>query len=219
MMNRALCLIALGILASTGVRGAEAWVRLVVVGGFGQERTSCEVESFRNLDEPLVDGGYRDYKSLFRGLEARGIPYARYEASVRCGERYKGSRDVQIDVPDDFEVIATSERLFRTHDRKPDLRISLRLQRRPNETWWVRMVGMYVASDLSARFAVTSAPTILEATVFDPQPGRYMVFVYSDLGFSCSRRIDVYDAPRHWKFDPVGCLFEVDEKAKLVTEP
>lgn len=208
-------LVALWLLGSIPLEAAEATVRLFVIGGFGQPRSGCEVENFRNLDEPLPDGGYREYRRLFRGLEASRVPYAQYEVSVRCKDGFRGGKDVQIDRPDDFEIIATSERLLRMHDRKPDLKISLRSHIKPDEVWWIRLAGMYVSSDLSAQFAAAT----LEATVFDPQPGRYIVMVNSSNGFSCSRRIDIYDAPRQWSFDPAGCSFGLDQQAKPVPEP
>jgi hypothetical protein len=211
-VSRLGCLLALTVVVGSG---SEAHVRLLVIGGFGQERPGCEVASFRNMDEPLGDGGYRDYRRLFQGLEARQVPYARYEVSVRCADQGRGTKDVQVDLPDDFEVVSTSERMFRTHDLKPSLKVLLRARPKANEVWWIRLIGIYGGSDLSARFS----PTTLETTVFDPQPGRYLVFINSSKGFSCFKRIDVFDAPKQWSVDPSGCSFELDGQAKLVLTP
>jgi hypothetical protein len=200
---------------TTPLLAKHASVRLVVVSGFGQPRADCAVELLRNLDEPLPDGGFKEYTNSFSGLRGHSIPYSRYEVWVRCPDGSQGRKEVQVDQPDDLEIIATSERLLRTHDRKPALKIHLHTRINSGELWWVRLIGLYVPSDLTARFHASTG----DATFFDPQPGRYIVTVQSTGGFFCTRRIDIFDAPKLWTFDPEHCFFKLDKQANLVPDP
>jgi hypothetical protein len=69
--------------AWTGLPGSGflATVRLFVVGGFGQPRSGCRVDSLWTLDEPRDLEKNRELKTLFTGLEARRVPYVRIPAN------------------------------------------------------------------------------------------------------------------------------------------
>jgi len=201
-------------LAPMTLRAGDATVHLLVVGAYGQVRTGCKVESFRNLDRPIKGGGFEDYREFFIGLEGKGIPYARYEVSVRCPNSLTGGNEIQVDLPLDFNVISTRERVLWMHDAKPALDITLTRAPKAGEVWWVRLVGVYGGSDLMAQFS----PTAGVARVYDPQPGRYVAFVHSSAGFSCLKQLDIFDAPKRWSFAPEGCSFELDDRAKVVPD-
>ena len=190
----------------------ESIVRLHVIGAFGKARSECHVVSFRNLDELLPDGGYRDFVSRFNRLEGVGIPYGRYEAFVKCAHGVQGIRELQVSLPRSFGIIATNERKFRQHDIKPDLRIETAGKLPVNEVWWIRILGMFDTSDLTVDFS----PNTGVAVLYDPKPGRYILMVHSDKGYYCSKLIDVLDAPRRWLFDTQACSFQFDDKAILV---
>lgn len=199
-------------MAALPLLGQVASVQLAVIGGFGQPRRACHVESFRNLDEPLPDGGFREYKASFRNLKAARIPYARYEAAVNCSDGSGGHKEVQVDLPRDFDVIATSERRSRIHDKKPDLKVPLESKRAPGEMWWLRLLALYHSYEVSAEFDSSTG----YATFYDPRPGRYLVSVEASNGFTCSRQIDILDAPDAWSVDAATCEFVLDGRARLV---
>jgi hypothetical protein len=212
-MRYALVLLLVAMNASGALGVPEATVRVFVTGGFGQTRTGCEVERFESLDEPLSGGGFREYTQRFKGLEATRVPYGRYRIWVQCPDATRGVKEVQIERPVDFEVVATSERRLRMHDIKPLLKITMKGGVRPRDLWWIRLVGTHVSADLSAHFA----PETAEAIVIDPPPGRYLVMVQSAAGYFCVKRLDIFDAPERWRFDPPSCTFELDSRAREVS--
>lgn len=194
------------------VKAAEGQVHLMVTSGYGQQRSQCEVASFRNMDEPLGDGGFRDYKSLFRGLKALGVPYANYEVSVKCSGSASVVRDIQVDRPYSFHVLAASERVFRSHGGDAWLTVRLSGNHKAGEVWWIRLIAVYGSSNIVAEFL----PPKRQATVWDPPPGRYVVFLHSSEGFACSRLVDVFDGTREWTVHPAGCRLDVDTRAAII---
>ena len=97
---------------------------------------------------------------------------------------------------------------------KPKLTIKLDTPPPSDETWWIRLTGLYNGGTYTDRFAAESG----EAAVTDPEPGSYLVTVLSTKGYACVREVDVVEFTKSWSFRPSGCSLGLDRFAHLVQE-
>jgi hypothetical protein len=97
---------------------------------------------------------------------------------------------------------------------KPKLAVKLDTAASAEETWWIRLVGLYNGQTYTDRFAQGKR----EATVTDPDPGSYLVTVSSTKGYACVREVDLAESTNTWTFHPASCSFEFDRFAHLVQE-
>jgi hypothetical protein len=97
---------------------------------------------------------------------------------------------------------------------KPRLAVKLDTAAPAEETWWIRLVGLYNGKTYTDRFAQGKS----EATITDPDPGSYLVTVSSTKGYACVREVDLVESTNAWTFHPASCSFEFDRFAHLVQE-
>jgi hypothetical protein len=184
---------------------------IAAVGAFGEPLTGCRVESFRSTDTAV--GKRHDYKDRFQDLVAQDIPGGEYEAEIVCREARIG-KWVKVSASNGFEVVSENRRITRSDHKVPHLAIRIDGSRRPGETWWITLRGVYQERSDTAEFQTDTG----EARISDPDPGSYMVNVLSSTGYNCLREIDLVERTRLWTFDPAACSFYVDAYAHVVTD-
>ena len=186
-------------------------VTLLAVGPFGQPVQGCQVDSFRTAAER--NGARQRYSDRFQGLASEQIPFGQYEVRVVCGEAeiYK---QLTVAHANQFEVVALSGRRMISDHVKAKLAVKLEAPAPPDETWWIRLAGLYNGKTYTDRFA----PGKGEAAINDPDPGSYLVTISSAKGYSCVREVDFVEATNAWTFHPASCSFEFDRFAHLVQD-
>jgi hypothetical protein len=189
--------------------GESSDLRMVAVSSFGDPLTSCRVESFRA--SPAVPGMPQEYAGRFLGLTAKGIPFGRYEAFLRCSEG-RLHAVIALDQSDQFEVVPRNERLIIGERGAPKLVISLDAPRPMREIWWVRLVGLYNQSNSTSEFSASTAAANFDA----PDPGSYLVTIISTAGYQCIKGVELVEDTRHWVFHSSSCHFEFDRYAHQI---
>jgi hypothetical protein len=202
------CLI-LGVAAVIATaRGAD--VTILAVGSFGQQIQGCQVDSFRTVAEK--DSSRPQYSDLFRGLKGN-VPLGEYDVIVACGEA-EIYRQLTVDHANQFEVFALSGRRMISDHIKSKLAVKLDAPASADETWWIRLAGVYNGKTYTDRFA----PDKGEALITDPEPGSYVVTIASTKGYSCMREIDFVESTNAWTFHAFNCSFDLDRFAHLVRD-
>lgn len=195
--------------ASPLARAAD--VTILAVGPFGQPVQSCQVDSFRTVAEE--NGARRQYSDRFQDLAGKQIPLGEYGVRVTCGEAeiYK---QLTVDHANQFEVVALSGRRMISDHVKAKLAVKLENPAPADETWWIRLAGLYSGKTYTDRFA----PGKGEAAITDPDPGSYLVTIFSTKGYACVREVDFVETTNAWTFYPASCSFEFDRCAHLVQD-
>jgi hypothetical protein len=193
----------------TSLRIAAADLVLLAIGANDRASSGCRVDRFTRIEEPSQDG--LDYKDHFRALIGHGIPLGQYHAWIFCNEGRFYQR-IDLDRPEQFTVLSSTGRVLVSDHVKPKLSIRLVDPPPANETWWVRLAGLYSERIYIDRFEPFSG----EATLFDPEPGKYTVVVLSSNGYACTREVEFIEFTRKWVFHPAACSFDFDRFAHLV---
>ncbi len=141
------------------------------------------------------------------------IPLGGYRVTVQCGER-EAYCEITVQRTNQFEVFATRDRRMISDPVKPQLTIKLDPLPQPNDTWWIRLIGLYRSEIQADRFA----PGTGVASISEPEPGRYLVTVLSAKGYVCVRRVDVLEFTKSWIFHSGDCSFEFDRHARLAPD-
>ena len=198
------------VFAATTVLAAD--ITIVAVGPDGRPEHACTVESFRTAHSSPSDSQVViEYKGRFQGLTGDGIPPGRYNATIQCGHR-RVDQDVAIYSGSHFELVAFTGRMTRSDHVMPTLVIKLADATPSEETWWVRLMGLYGGGTYTGGFA----PTTGEAKLIDPEPGVYLVAVHSTAGYACFSEVEFVEFTRRWVFHPGSCSFEFDRYAHLI---
>ena len=98
-------------------------------------------------------------------MAGKQIPFGEYEIGVACGEAeiYK---QLTVDHAHQFEVVALSGRHMISDHVKAKLVVKLETPPPADETWWIRLAGLYNGKAYIDRFA----PGKGEAALTDPDP-------------------------------------------------
>jgi hypothetical protein len=198
-------------LSLTAIAASAADLTILAVGPFGQAIQGCRVDSFRTVADK--DSTRPQFRDRFLGLTGKQIPLGEYDVMVACGEA-EIYRQLTVDHADQFEVMALSGRRMISDHIKSKLTIKLEKPAPPDETWWVRLVGLYNSKTYTDRFTQGKN----EAVITDPDPGSYLVTVSSTKGTVCVQEVDFVDATRAWTFHSGSCTFDFDRFAHLVQE-
>jgi hypothetical protein len=198
-------------LAALTVNAMAADLTILAVGPFGEPVQGCRVDSFRTAAEK--NRSRPQYSDRFQGLIGKQIPLGEYEVRVACGEAeiYK---QLTVDHANQFEVVALSGRHMISDHVKAKLAVKLDTPAPADETWWIRLAGLYNGKTYTDRFV----PGKGEAAITDPDPGSYLVTVSSTKGYACVREVDFVESTNAWTFHPASCSFEFDRFAHLVQD-
>lgn len=195
----------------TPIVASAADLTILAVDPFGQAIQGCQVDSFRVVAEK--DSTRPQYRDRFQGLTGKQIPLGEYDVIVACGEA-EIYRQLTVDHANQFEVAALSGRRMISDHIKSKLTIKLENPVPPDETWWVRLAGLYNSKTYTDRFTQGKN----EVLITDPDPGSYLVTVSSTKGAVCVREVDFVEATKEWTFRSDNCTFQFDRFAHLVRE-
>lgn len=184
---------------------------MVAVDPFGRQIQGCHVREFRTVARTRgTDAGY---EGRFQGLIGTHVPLGEYEARLACGGA-EVRRRVVVDRSNEFEVVVIDGRQFISDHVPPKLVVKMESSFPKNETWWIRLLGVYNGRIYTDRFS----PDGRQAVIVDPDPGSYFVAVFATTGYVCVREVDFVEFTSAWTFRSAGCSFGLDRFAHIVED-